>query len=508
MAFNVSRHPALEKPQTPFEWTVAELDQRLDELRTELDESDGPANRLTLADPDDISAIKKRWKKLPDNYVDFLTRFSPLDVSLPVDGEDFSPHIVLFGAAELIERQVGYSVDESGKPMQDWPKHYVVIACLDADPFVLDLSGSNGNDASVLTSEHGQGSWDFDSLAESFMEFLDALADPDDDVDESNADERIEELSAKIRRSRAHPLLYFKRGMCLAMIAENKRAVKDFNKAIELGMTNARAHLALGDAYFDLDQFEEAIAEYTTSLKHQKTAEAFGNRGEARGELDRYPEAIADLTRAIELDDDDADYWYNRGESYWFQGDEKRAEPDLTRAILLSDGDEDWLASCYVFRGGARCDTKRPTEALKDLNRAVKLDPDSDTAFAFRGNTYVQLKKYGKALTDYEQCVELDSDDAYNLAVLAWLLATCPDDKIRDGRRALELAKQAVKQADGKEHLEPLAAAQAETGKFADAVKTQEKAIKLCDDRQELKGLRNALECYKGGRPNRNIGSL
>jgi TPR repeat protein len=66
-----------------------------------------------------------------------------------------------------------------------------------------------------------------------------------------------------------------------------------------------------------------------------------------------------------------------------------------------------------------------------------------------------------------------------SLNALALLLATCPQEKLRDGKAALELAQQA-------QHLDPqnvaaleaLAAAYAQNGQFPEAVEQQEKWIK------------------------------
>ena len=63
---------------------------------------------------------------------------------------------------------------------------------------------------------------------------------------------------------------------------------------------------------------------------------------------------------------------------------------------------------------------------------------------------------------------------------LAWILATDPDDTIRDAKSALKLSEE-VNQKTGHKNfatLDTLAAAQAESGQFAEAVKTINKAIK------------------------------
>jgi SMI1 / KNR4 family (SUKH-1) len=83
----------------------------------------------------------------------------------------------LVGAGELLEGQNGYSLNPiENEPIADWPPHYVVIASHGGDPFVLDLSHSDGNDAPVLTAERGTGKWSFERVAESFAAFLAQLA--------------------------------------------------------------------------------------------------------------------------------------------------------------------------------------------------------------------------------------------------------------------------------------------------------------------------------------------
>lgn len=53
-----------------------------------------------------------------------------------------------------------------------WPKDYLVIADSDADPFVLDLSKSDENDATVLFAYNGNGEWSFEKYSETFEKFL------------------------------------------------------------------------------------------------------------------------------------------------------------------------------------------------------------------------------------------------------------------------------------------------------------------------------------------------
>ena len=86
---------------------------------------------------------------------------------------------------------------------------------------------------------------------------------------------------------------------------------------------------------------------------------------------------------------------------------------------------------------------------------------------------------YDRAIADFNKALEIDqrSDYAYN--GLAWLLATCPDARYRNGAKAVELAQEALELNRSACWLDTLAAGYAEAGKFEDAITTQEKAIAL-----------------------------
>lgn len=168
-----SRHLALDNPTTEFERLISRLERILANKRQELQDLAEPTNWLAVAEPEDIQRIKARWD-LPVTYLDFVTRFSPIRVTL--ESVEFYNPFQLFGAAELIEAQDGYSFDPiEQRPIDDWPARLVVVASHGGDPFVLDLSKSDGNDAPVETAEYGIGAWEFSRVADSFSKFLDQL---------------------------------------------------------------------------------------------------------------------------------------------------------------------------------------------------------------------------------------------------------------------------------------------------------------------------------------------
>jgi TPR repeat protein len=96
--------------------------------------------------------------------------------------------------------------------------------------------------------------------------------------------------------------------------------------------------------------------------------------------------------------------------------------------------------------------------------------------------------------------------DVTCLACLSWLLATCPDDRIRNGERAVSLAQRLVSIDSQPGNMDTLAAAYAAAGRFEDAVRTQNEAIEKLQAQKDyrtetLVAMRNHLAAYQDHKP-------
>ncbi|GMU84271.1 MAG: hypothetical protein AMXMBFR47_41410 [Planctomycetota bacterium] len=169
------RDPALDDPRSPLERAAAALDRKLAGLRAESQDAANPTNWLSPPAESDLATISARWP-LPTRYLEFLRRFSPVRVSIP--GRRYITALEMFGAADLMKGQVGYSVySNTGERIESWPAHFLVIAADNADPYVLDLSQSNGVDAPVLYAMHDylgdeDTEGEFDVVSPSFLAWL------------------------------------------------------------------------------------------------------------------------------------------------------------------------------------------------------------------------------------------------------------------------------------------------------------------------------------------------
>jgi hypothetical protein len=85
-----------------------------------------------------------------------------------------------------------------------------------------------------------------------------------------------------------------------------------------------------------------------------------------------------------------------------------------------------------------------------------------------------------KAIEDYEEELQLDPR-SFSHMILGSIFATCADDNIRDGKRALKYATKGCEQENWKGYyrLGVLASAYAEVGKIKRAIEFSQKAIDL-----------------------------
>jgi hypothetical protein len=121
------------------------------------------------------------------------------------------------------------------------------------------------------------------------------------------------------------------------------------------------------------------------------------------------------------------------------------------------------------------------------------------------GGPNVPSQSAPEVYAGYHAVVRLEPTSARGYNGRAWLWATCPEAKYRDGKRAVESATTACELSAWKEpnDVDTLSAAQAEAGDFDAAVKSQSKAISLLTDPAKKQDYRSRLMLYEQHKPYR-----
>jgi len=122
--------------------------------------------------------------------------------------------------------------------------------------------------------------------------------------------------------------------------------------------------------------------------------------------------------------------------------------------------------------------------AREILFQQLEVDPENSDIYAVVGDYHYNDKAYGKARAAYENVILIDAKNIHALNNLAWLFATCPDEKFRDAPRAIELASQAVLLKREAFVLDTYAEALALNKRKAQAIEAAKEALSLAKEKQ------------------------
>jgi tetratricopeptide (TPR) repeat protein len=165
--------------------------------------------------------------------------------------------------------------------------------------------------------------------------------------------------------------------------------------------------------------------------------------------------------------------------SFWVPSGEVLPQEEVT----------DYLAN----RGLLRLVQKDYDHAIADFSEVLRINPKDAWAHYDRARCWQRKRDFAKAIADFNDAVQLNPRSAAAYNGRAWIWATCADVKFRDGPRAIESARRACELTSGSSKatcLDTLAAAYAEAGNFAEAVKAQTKANDLfASDGRRKRGL-------------------
>jgi tetratricopeptide (TPR) repeat protein len=149
------------------------------------------------------------------------------------------------------------------------------------------------------------------------------------------------------------------------------------------------------------------------------------------------------------------------------------------------------------------------TEAMVHYRKFLEIEPGNVEARNTLGTALIQQGKVREAIDQWQEALAIQPENGNASSNLAWVFATSPEDSIRDGTRAVELGEKALRISGGKIPMihRVLAAAYAESGRFADAIETAQRGAELATNQGNpalAAELESNVALYQSGTPLRD----
>jgi tetratricopeptide (TPR) repeat protein len=273
--------------------------------------------------------------------------------------------------------------------------------------------------------------------------------------------------------------------------------------AIKLDPRCADAYCLRGMVREDARDPQGALGDYSKAIElNAGHGQAYNNRAILAWNLSAYDRVIDDATACLRLGFPPAQAHRLRGLAWLDKNDPDKALADLDVCLRLQPDD----TSARTGRARARTVKGDLAGAAEDLEKALALRgaPGDVPIFPVLADLYRKARNWPRAVATVQAWVARAPDDPRPHAGLAVLYATCPDGALRDGAKAVEHARRACELTQWKHPnaLDTLAAACAEAGDFAAAVRWQKAALEnesfaaRSGDRARAR-----LQLYEAGRP-------
>ena len=234
--------------------------------------------------------------------------------------------------------------------------------------------------------------------------------------------------------------------------------------------------------FFELGLLSHADEDYMAALISYDKAvaiepdfqNAWYNRGYTLNELGMYEQAIASYDQVLAIKPDDDAAWNNRGYALNELGRYEQAIASFNKALAIKP--DDYLA--WNNLGNALNELGRCEEAIASYDKAVTIKPDNHNAWFGQGNALYNLGRCEEAIVSYNKALAIkpDDHDAWNNQGLAlYNLGRC-EEAIASFDKAVAIKLNFYQAWDNRGY------ASSKLGKFPEAIKSHNKAIEIKSD--------------------------
>jgi len=223
----------------------------------------------------------------------------------------------------------------------------------------------------------------------------------------------------------------------LPAFAQQEMSIEKLTELIDKDSNNAQLYIKRGNAYFEKNEFFDAVEDFTLAIELDAGAdEAYFGRGLALARQGLIDDGIADLSKFISRNPQSSLAYTKRGVRYMWKQDFANAEKDLSKAVKLDPGNaeaHDDLGVIYArrheyqtaiehFSATIKLDSSyqkgyhnlamaqylsgQDLNALVNVNKAIALNPNHKDAVLLKSEIF-------KALGRIEEAAALKEEAAF-----------------------------------------------------------------------------------------------
>lgn len=287
-------------------------------------------------------------------------------------------------------------------------------------------------------------------------------------------EEAVQSYGQALEKNNNFVNAFYQRGLTYVDLNNPQAASLDFAKGRELGLEKEQQstiqniafnYFIVGERSIETENYETALESYTNAILISPAyGSAWLRKGDAHYNLQDYRNAIQNYHKAIELDSISLAY-YRRGVAYQQIEEEQSAIQDFKRYVLIGKllvaKLEDKIkqekfsglqssvlagenAEVLYTLGYAQFMTEQFADALKNLDKAIRIKKSYPEALFARGSTQYALKEYKKGIKDIEKGIKLGfaGPSAYYSLGLAYEAKGKLKDAIEHYSNAIQLDQQ------------------------------------------------------------------
>ena len=329
----------------------------------------------------------------------------------------------------------------------------------------------------------------------------------------SRLDEALKQIDKAIELAPDDPEFKKLKAGLLVKARRTDEAKRLFEEATKDSEDNLLVQIEKGQFLASTNDYQGALDVYSKLAEKYDGPGIYFLRGAVYAQMKEYAKAIADANQALKRDSDMLQALRLKGIVYLQM--EKYDDAARTFGLLKrkskSDAEKLEATTQIAFALSKKGLYKRASEMLK---KELEKEGASENVELLRSLADMELLfgHWEEAARLYDRLLAVVPKDSGVLNNYAWLLATCPEEQYRDGKRALEYAKASAEETfyAAPHILSTLASAYAEIGDFESATSWSQKAVELgeIEEHESLDSLKKELESYKENKPWRETSEI